>query len=251
MIAVATLWRHPIKSHGREALSRVTLTTGQTMPWDRTWAVTHEETKFDHNAPSWAHCRNFMIGSRTPKLAAIWARLDEAKRQITLRHPDLPDITFCPDQPEDVERFLTWVAPLCPENRATAQGIATVNDRGMTDSPYPTISIMNVASHDAVQAALATPIEIERWRGNIWLDGLAPWAEHDWLGREIKIGGATLRIRERIKRCMLTNTSTQTGERDTPTLNALNETFGHQDFGVYAEVIEGGDIALKDQAVLI
>ena len=29
---VSSLWRHPIKSHGRESLDAVTLIAGQTMP---------------------------------------------------------------------------------------------------------------------------------------------------------------------------------------------------------------------------
>ena len=251
MIQVAALWRHPIKSHGREALERVTLKQGRTMPWDRFWAVTHEATKFDLDAPDWAHCRNFMIGARTPKLAGIWANLDESNRQITLRHADLAEITFRPDVPEDVTRFIKWVTPLCSAERAGPTDIVVAPDRGMTDSPFPSVSIMNIASHDAVQDALTSPIETERWRGNIWLRGLEPWAEHDWLGQDIKIGAATLRIRERIKRCTVTNTNPTTGIRDTATLDALNSTFGHQDFGVYAEVIEGGEIACKDQVVLL
>lgn len=251
MIQVTALWRHPIKSHGREALERVTLTQGKTMPWDRTWAVTHEDTKFDAANPEWAHCRNFMLGARTPKLAGIWAHLDEASRQVTLRHVDLPDIIFSPDNPDDTARFLAWVAPLCPEERVAPANIISVTGRGMTDSPFPSISIMNVASHVAVQGALDTPLETERWRGNIWLNGLDAWAEHDWLGRNIRIGDATLRVRERIKRCTVTNTNPQTGVRDTATLDALNGTFGHQDFGVYAEVIDGGEITLDSQAVLL
>ena len=69
---VGALYRHPIKSHGRETIDEVRLTQGETMPWDRVWAVTHEATKFDANAPQWASCHNFMIGSRTPGLAGIW-----------------------------------------------------------------------------------------------------------------------------------------------------------------------------------
>ena len=45
--AVSSLWRHPIKSHGREALEQVTLSAGQTMPGDRVWAVAHEASKAD------------------------------------------------------------------------------------------------------------------------------------------------------------------------------------------------------------
>lgn len=251
MIEVTALWRHPIKSHGREGLARVTLQTGQTIPWDRNWAVTHEATKFDVAHPQWAHCRNFMLGARTPKLAGIWATLDEANRRITLRHADLDDITFFPDDAADISRFLAWVTPLCPTDRSMPQTIVSVDGRGMTDSPFPSVSIMNEASHLAVQDALGTPIGMERWRGNIWLDGLTPWAEHDWLGREIQIGDATLRVRERIRRCTVTNTNPVTGMRDTETLNALNTTFGHQDFGVYAEVIAGGDITIGAKATLI
>ena len=44
MGAVAELWRHPIKSHGRETLDAVEFTAGACMPWDRHWAVTHDET---------------------------------------------------------------------------------------------------------------------------------------------------------------------------------------------------------------
>ena len=250
-MTVTALWRHPIKSHGREALERVTLTKGKTMPWDRVWAVTHEATKFDHDAPTWAQYHNFIIGSRTPSVAGIWAKLDEASRQVSLRHADLDDLTICPDEASDIARFLAWVAPLCPANRARPSDIVTAGDRGMTDSPFPSISIMNMASHAAVAGALGTDIDIARWRGNIWLEGLPAWAEFDWTGNDIRIGGSVLRVRERIKRCPLTNTNTTTGQRDTDTLGVLNGVFGHQDFGVYAEVIESGDISIGAPAELV
>ena len=248
---VATICRYPIKSHGREQIDHVTLTTGQTMPWDRVWAVTHEATKFDTAAPAWAACSNFMIGARTPGLAGIWATLDEDARRVTLRHADLDDITLCPDDAQDATRFLAWVAPLCPENRAAPTGIVSAPGRGMTDSDFASISIMTTASHAAVAATMETPIEMERWRGNIFLDGTLPWAEMDWLGRDIRIGDAVLHVRERIERCSLTNTNPISGVRDTDTLGALNTHFGHQDFGVYAEVITSGTIAIGATAEVL
>lgn len=248
---VSALFRHPIKSHGRERIETVHLTAGQTMPWDRHWAITHDATKFDPDAPAWAHCRNFMIGALTPGLAGIWATLDEASGAVTLRHEMLGEITFDPDNPADAKRFLDWVAPVCPADRDTPNAVVKAPGRGMTDSGFPSVSIMTHASHDAVVEALGSPLEIERWRGNIWLEGAATWAELEWLGRPIRIGDAVLQVKERIKRCSLTNTNPVTGLRDTDTLGALNGAFGHQDFGVYAEVLEGGDIAIDDTAELI
>lgn len=248
---VATLCRYPIKSHGREQIDAVTLSEGQTMPWDRVWAVTHEATKFDPEAPAWAHCRNFMTGSRTPGLVGIWATLDESARWITLRHADLGEISFHPDDAADVERFLAWVAPLCPVERAGPTGIVSAPGRGMTDSPLACVSIMNTASHAEVETALGTPLTHERWRGNIFLDDTPAWAEMEWLGRDVRIGNAVLHVRERIRRCSVTNTNPLTGVRDTKTLDALNSHFGHQDFGVYAEVVTAGTITVGATAELL
>jgi uncharacterized protein len=42
---LAHIVRHPIKSHGREEMGRVTLTAGACLPYDRHWAVAHDAAK--------------------------------------------------------------------------------------------------------------------------------------------------------------------------------------------------------------
>jgi uncharacterized protein YcbX len=105
---------------------------------------------------------------------------------------------------------------------------------------------MNMASHRAVSQKIGRPVESERWRGNIWLDGLAPWEEFDWIGRDLRIGAAMLRIREPIVRCMHTTANPVSGIRDTDTLGALEDGWGHQDFGVNAEVVQSGTVSVND-----
>lgn len=251
MAHVATLWRHPIKSHGREQLEQVTLIEGQTMPWDRHWAVTHEASKFDAGDPRWVMCRNFMIGVATPGLAGIWAELDEATATVTLRHADLGQHIFCPDDASDWAGFLNWVLPLCPADRRQPTGIVTTGARGMTDSAYPSVSIMNTASHAEVSAQLGKPLEQERWRSNIWLDDLPAWEEFDWTGRNLRIGEAEFAVQEPIRRCMATAANPVTGQRDTDTLGALRDGWDHQHFGVYATVTKGGKVAVNNKAEVI
>ncbi len=239
---VSALWRYPIKSHGRETLDRVTLTAGQTFPWDRVWAVAHTES--DADGSDWAPCQHFSRGSKAPRLAGISARLDEAAGVVHLSHPDLPDLSVDPDA--EPGALLDWAGPLIPESRAQSARVVRAAQRGFTDSDFPSVSIMNAASHRAVEGRLGRALEPERWRGNIWIDGLAPWEEFDWLGRNLRIGGVVLSVKERILRCARTTASPKTGMRDTDTLGLLSEGWGHQDFGVYAEVTEGGDIAVGD-----
>lgn len=251
MVAVAALWRHPIKSHGREALDTVTLVAGQTMPWDRHWAVTHERSKFDTENPAWVGCRSFMIGASTPGLAGLWATLDTDTQTVTLRHQDLGELSFRPNKADDIARFVAWIGPLCPPEKFQPNGVVTAPGRGMTDSDYPSISIMNTASHAAVAGRLGRPLEMERWRGNIWVDGPAPWEENEWIGRDVQVGKATLRVRDPIERCMHTTANPQTGLRDADTLGTLRDGWDHQNFGVYAEVISGGKIDLQDNVKVL
>lgn len=236
---VTGLWRHPIKSHGREALTSVRLEAGATMPWDRTWAVAHDASDVDGSA--WAHCRNFTIGSKAPGLMAIDARLDDATGTVTLTHPDLPDLIIDPDK--DGDALIAWSRPLQPENRAQSARVIRVPGRGMTDTDFPSVSIGNMASHRAVEHKLGQGLSEKRWRANIWLDGLPPWDEGDWIGKTVRIGSAEIAVREPVVRCLATTANPETGQRDADTLSVLNEA---REFCVYGEVVTSGEIALGD-----
>lgn len=243
---VTQIWRHPIKAHGREALDRVTLSAHECLPFDRAWAVAHELS--DADGSEWVRCGNFSRGAKAPQLMAISAEMDETAGTITLHHPDRPDLTIDPDR--DGTTFLDWVRPLMPEDRTQSARLVRAQARGMTDAPFPSITICNMASHRAVEAQIGQPLSIHRWRGNIWLEGLEPWEEFDWIGREIRIGGATFSVRERTGRCAATTANPETGQRDADTLGALRH-WGHTDFSVQAEVTTGGEIAHDDEVTLL
>ncbi|MCB1342699.1 MAG: MOSC domain-containing protein [Pseudooceanicola sp.] len=244
-IRVTGLWRHPIKSHGREALEQVTLSAGQTMPGDRVWAVAHEASKADDSA--WSPCASFSIGAKAPGLMGIDARTN-ADGTVTLSHPGLADLTLNPDTEGD--RLIDWTRAIMPPDRAASARIVRVPGRGMTDTDYPSVSLGNMASHRAVADKLGTDLSEKRWRLNLWIDGLDPWAEFDWIGREVEIGTAVLTLREPVRRCMATTANPATGQRDADTLGALNN-WGHQNLGLYAVVTRGGSVAIGDPARLL
>ncbi|PWR02017.1 molybdenum cofactor biosysynthesis protein [Meridianimarinicoccus roseus] len=243
---LAALWRHPIKGHGRERLASVTLVPGQTLPWDRTWAVLREGA--DDPQGDWSPCNAFTRGAGSPQLMAITADLNEAAGVITLRHPDRPDITFDPDGETDA--FLDWAAPLVAEGRPGPVRVVRAAQRGMTDTPFPSISICSTASLAALSDAVGHPLSPDRFRANLWLDGLEPWTEADLVGQDLRIGGATLRVEMRNTRCRATEANPDTGVRDADTLGALRKLWGHIDFGIYATVTDGGTIHEGDTVVL-
>jgi uncharacterized protein YcbX len=238
---ITDILRHPIKSHGREAVQRVALARGGTLPWDRVWAVAHSESEADGSR--WAPCQSFSRGAKAAGLGAITSELDEASGEITLFHPNLPPLRFNPDT--DGDALIAWSAGLIPENRAASARVVRAAAQAFTDSDLPSITQANRVSHRAVEQRIGHPLSIHRWRANIWCDGLAPWEEFDWIDREIRIGSAVVVPRERTDRCLATHNNPDTGQRDADVLGAL-ESWGHADFTVRAEVVKAGEISIGD-----
>jgi hypothetical protein len=90
------------------------------------------------------------------------------------------------------------------------------------------------------------PIDPIRFRANVYFDGAPAWCEHDWIGAEIGLATARLRVVSPITRCAATQVNPVTAKRDLDIPAALDRSFGHINMGVYAEVLVGGEIAIGD-----
>ena len=239
--------RHPLKAIGREELTRTILTRGQWLPMDRVWAVAHERSKLDRG---WGPKANFLRGVTEPKLMAATCVWDDSLAHLHLAHPEAGEISICPDSEADTSVLLDWLSRIWPDDLPRPTGLYRALDGSLTDVPDPWISINSLASNHVVSQLVGNDLSIHRWRGNLWIAGLAPWEEKGWVGKEIRAGAAVLRVHCEITRCKATMASPDTGRRDADTLGAL-QTLGHQEFGVYAEVIQGGDIATGDTVEVV
>lgn len=227
------------------------LTEGASLPWDRHWAVAHDAARIDRTNPGWVNWVNFSRGAKAPELMAIDATFDEDAGRLTLRHPNRPVLSFRPDDPEDERIFLDWVGPLCPPGRAQPAFLYSVAGRGMTDTDYPSVSLINLASNAGLGLRMGAELSPHRWRANLWLDGLDPWAERDWVGRRIALGEAELQVTEPIVRCAATSANPATGRIDADTLGALRSLHDEQVFGLYASVIRSGTVRRGDRAEVL
>ncbi len=247
MPRISAIHRHPVKALGSEALARVALEAGRTMPGDRVWALAHEKSRYDFDDPAWARCSTFLRGATFPALMAVAAE-GAPGGPITFRHPDLEDLTVDPGSPEGEAAFVAWADGLIPEGMPRPSRLAHAPGRGMTDQPAQWISILSDASLAAVAEAAGKPMDRRRFRGNVWVEDLAPWAETGWIGRELRLGGCLVKVTEPIGRCSATHADPETGTRDLDMLALLTGLGQAENFGVFAEVIEGGEIALGDPA---
>ena len=117
----------------------------------------------------------------------------------------------------------------------------------MTDTDYPSVSLINLASNRALSQQMGTDLSALRWRANFWIEGWDAFAERTLVGRKLRLGEAVLEVTEPKVRCLATTANPVTGVRDADTLAALQSRFGDQDFGLYAKVIEGGTVRTGDR----
>ena len=238
---LAQIWRHTVKSVGCEPLERVTLFAGAPLPHDRRWAIAHGASEWNANAPGWAACNNFLRVTQIPALAAVSAQFEEETGALTLSHPARPTNTFRPASREGAVALLEWIAPLAADGRPGPYRLAHAPS-AMTDAPEPYVSILSLDSLRALSQRLEATLDPRRFRGNLWVEGWRPWDEEELIGRTFTVGPARLRVVEPIGRCRATEANPDTGRHDAPVIDTLREARGHTAFGLYAEVVEGGEI---------
>ncbi len=248
---VQSLYRYPVKGLTPEPLDQATLTPGRCIPWDRAFALAQGEAKLDPTHPAWISKTNFMCLARNAKAALLHTSFDEAASTLTIVPPGGGNLTASPFTATGratLTSFLT--AFLGEETRYGTNGQAPqfhyFPQHSFCDHKTQVVSLIGLGSLHALEDAVGAPRDPRRFRANIYIDDIAPWAEFSWLDREIQIGGARLLVQERIDRCAATMVNPDTGVRDANPVKELQQHFGHVDLGIFAEIVAGGDIRPGD-----
>jgi uncharacterized protein len=243
---IAHLVRHPIKSAGYEEVTEAALAVGAAFPFDRVWAVAHAAARLAEPL-AWAEKLQFLRGWASADLMAVSCISDPESRRVTLSHRACPTESFRPDDPADARRLIDWLRPLWPENRPEPAQVVAVPGQAMTDMEEPLIAINSLTSLGDLGQRMGVPLSPHRFRGNIWVDGWAPWAERDLVGQELAIGGVHLRIEQLIFRCRAISANPVTGARDVDVFGGLSLHYGHENFGLYARVVQAGSVRVGDE----
>ncbi|HEY0837537.1 MAG TPA: MOSC domain-containing protein [Azospirillum sp.] len=251
-ITIAKIFRYPVKGLTAEDLPAADLAAGRTLPGDRRYALLHGAATLEagHHEEGWRPKSDFLQLARHEKLAALETEFDEDTQTLVVYRGGRPVTRGRLDQPMGrmlIEQFFAaYMAGAAPG----APRLAEARDFAYTDKETAFVSLLNLASVHDIERVAKQPVDPARFRGNLWLDGLAPWEERNWIGRTLRVGAARLEIAEPIGRCVATEVNPGTGARDLNVLRTLRDGFGHTQCGVYARVVDGGRIAVGDPVTL-
>jgi uncharacterized protein YcbX len=246
MAQIASLYRYPVKGLSAEPLQRARLEAGATIAGDRAYAVENGPSGFDPAAPAYFPKQCFLMLMRNERLAGLRTQFDPESHILTIMR-DGRDAARGDLRTEQgraaIEGFL---AGYCADELRGPPKVLHAPNHSFSDVARKVVSIINLASVQDVETMLGTPVNPLRFRGNLHVGGWPAWHEFDLLGRTLRIGEARLKIVKRIVRCAATNVDPDTSLRDLAIPHALMQTLGHSDCGVYAEVIEPGEIGIGD-----
>ena len=254
---IAALYRYPVKGLSPEPLERVSLSPGECLPQDRRFAIALPTTAFDPEQPEWLAKTHFIMLMRDQKLAELLTRFDAETGMFSVEWSGERVLEARLTEADGKQavgafftRFLDGIVA-GPLRVVEAEGHAFADARPKPNaSTDQYVSLINRTSIAALEEAVGVAVDPLRFRANAYFDGPPAWAELDWLGREIHLGTARLRVIAAITRCAATEVNPDTAERDLDVVGALRRHFGHNLMGIYAEVAEAGAVAVGDALAL-
>ena len=243
---IASLYRYPVKGLSPEPLKSVTLGVGQTLPADRRYAIENGPSGFDPADPKWLVKAHFLMLMRDEWLAALHSHFDDASGVLTIRRDGViaaqGDLQTAEGRAA-IERFFS-------DNYAgSIKGppkVLSSEGHSFSDLARKVVSIINLGSLQAIESIVGRPVHPLRFRANLYVEGWPAWHEFDLLDQTLAIGGTRLKVVKRITRCAAVNVDPDTAARDLGIPQTLTQRLGHNECGVYAEVIAGGAIDVGD-----
>lgn len=244
MPVVSNIYRYPVKGLSPQRLSDVVLQAGQTFPHDRLFALARPRSPIDGRAAKWAKKGLFVMLMLDEALAQVTTHLDVETLEFTVQQGNrrLLSVNLASEKGcNEVEAFFQQLVPTL---NGLPRLVRAEPGGHFMDKPDNVVSLINLATVRALEEQWGFEIDPLRFRANIYVDDARPWEEFDWIGRDIVIGEAVMRVDRRNGRCGATNVNPASGRRDLDIPGSLRTAFGHKDLGVYLVTRKTGRIAV-------
>jgi len=230
-VSIAGLYVHPVKSCARIVVDQaLVIETG--LEWDRQWMVVDETGEFvsQREVPKLALVRPTLRADdlvlRAPGMLALHLALDAIEREARVRVFD--DELDAGDMGDLAAQWFSdflgrrvRLARFDPEVQRVSNARWTGDTRALTAfADAFALLVLSSASVDGLNARLkargAAPVQSDRFRPNLILDGLQPH-EEDWIDR-ISLDGpdgpVVLRLVKPCTRCSIPDVDPMRGEPD-------------------------------------
>ncbi len=244
--SIASIYRYPVKGLTPEELPSVTLSKGLTLPADRRYAIENGPSGFNPASPKYLPKAYFLMLMRNERLASLDTHFNDATNVFTIRHNGTEVARGDLETGEGRKAIEEFFKREFASDLKGEPKILSAPGHSFSDVSAKVVSIINLASVGEIENAVSQPVHPLRFRGNLYVDGWPAWHEFSLLGETLAIGDVRLKVNKNIVRCAAINVDPVTAERDLNLPKTMVRHFGHDECGIYAEVIAGGTVAAGD-----
>ena len=252
MTIIKNIYRYPVKGLSAEVLSETHLQACSSLQDDRRFAIALGSTNLDLNNRGWMPKKHFLMQAKNPKLTQLETKYDHDTQTLTLLRRGKQVSRGQLSSPIGrtmIEDFLT--AFMGDEARGCVKIFETQTGEMLSDQSKPFVSLINLASVRDIGRVTGMELDPIRFRGNFYFESDAPWLENNWLDKTFNLGGATLKVKAPVGRCVATHVNPETSKHDVNILKSLQSAFGHTNCGVFAEIVQTGTVQTNDVIKII
>jgi uncharacterized protein YcbX len=247
MPRIDAIYRYPVKGLSPEPLASVTLAAGETIPYDRAYAIENGPSGFDPAAPKTLPKILFLMLMRNETLAALDTHFDDATSMLTIRRAGAIAVEGNLASAEGRRAIEAFFDDYSADDLRGPATILHAPGFSFSDTPKKVLSLINLETVRTIGREMGAEVHPLRFRGNLHVEGMAAWDELALVGRMVAVGDVTFEVTKRIERCAATNVDPLTARRDLTIPVSLQRAYGHADCGVYLRVVAGGSIRVGDQ----
>ena len=243
----------PVKSLSFQSIESATIKKNIGMPNDRIFAfsrgIDYEKSKISEKQPNERKLNNFLTLKNSPVLNKY--NFNYQNEKLTLIFQDKELFTISPNNVDERNLLSNKLMEL--ESSLTKPIFLLQNnefpfyDTSSSNNVFNSISLINIKSISDFENKINKKVEFQRFRGNLYIDGIEAWEERNWIGRIIKINNVSFRIEKNIPRCVAINLKPKTDDNSLNLLQSLKKNYNNFDMGIYMTALDDGEINVGDK----
>ena len=254
--SVVSIYNCPVKTLSLQSLKSCNIKKNIGMTNDRIFAfsrgVNFEKAKLIEKNPNERKLNNFLTLKNSPVLNKY--NFIYEKNNLTLVLNDKELISINPQNSEDLslisEKLLeletSLVKPIFFLKNSDFPFYDTTNSNNVMNS----ISLININSVKDFEKKINEKVEIQRFRGNFYVEGIEAFEERNWINKIIKINNVSFKVKKNIPRCVAINLKPKTDNNSLNLLQSLKKNYNNFDMGIYITALTDGKINIGDKVEL-
>ena len=243
----------PVKSLSFQSLNSSKIKKNLGMPNDRVFAFSRgvdlEKARLIEKNPNERKLNNFLTLKNSPVLNKY--NFIYKNDKLTFTYQDKELLSISPSKIE--ERDLLSKKLIEMENSLVNPTYLLKNsefpfyDTTHSNNLFNSISLINLNSIKDFENKISKEVESQRFRANIYVDGIGAWEERNWVNQIIKINNIDFKVEKNIPRCVAINIKPNTDDNTFNLLQSLKKNFNHFDMGIYLTALNDGEINIENK----